>query len=75
MFNAIIDDFSTNCAPNFIQNTDILITLGNTSAENKGLECTIAYNRTSKVGFSKPCFLSKPPGFPQGCNQGKLNHL
>jgi len=22
-------DFSINCAPNFIQNTDILITLGN----------------------------------------------
>jgi len=38
-------DFSTNCAPNFIQNmSDNLITLGNTNAENKGLECTIAYN-------------------------------
>jgi len=34
----------TNCAPNYIQNTDILITLGNKSAKNKGLECTIAYN-------------------------------
>jgi len=31
-------DFSTNCALNFIQNTDNLITLGNTSAENKGIE-------------------------------------
>jgi len=30
-------DFSTKCAPNFIQYTDISITLG--SAENKGLEC------------------------------------
>jgi len=30
-------DFSTNCVPNFIQNTDILITLGNTSAENSFL--------------------------------------
>jgi len=38
-------DLWTNCAPNFIQNTDILIPLGNTSAKNKGLECTIAYNR------------------------------
>jgi len=28
-------DFSTNYAPNFIRNTDILITLGNTNAENK----------------------------------------
>jgi len=28
-------DFSTNCAPNIIQNTDILITLDNTSAENR----------------------------------------
>jgi len=37
-------DFSKNCAPNFIQNTNILITFGNMSAENKGLECTIAYN-------------------------------
>jgi len=27
-----------------IQNTDILITLGNTSVENKGFECTIGYN-------------------------------
>jgi len=35
-------DISTNCAPNFIQNADILI--GNTSAENKELECTITYN-------------------------------
>jgi len=30
-------DFSTNCAPNFIEITDILITLGNTSVENKGM--------------------------------------
>jgi len=37
-------DFSTNCAPNFFENSDNLITLGNTYAENKGLECTIAYN-------------------------------
>jgi len=32
-------DFSTNCAPNLIQIIDIFITLGNKSAENKGLEC------------------------------------
>jgi len=38
-------DFSKNCAPNFIQNTDIFINLGSTSAENKGLECTITYNK------------------------------
>jgi len=37
-------DFSKNCGPNFTQNTGILITLENTSAEKKGLECTIAYN-------------------------------
>jgi len=37
-------DFSSNCAPNFIQSTVILITLGNMSAENKGFVCTIAYN-------------------------------
>jgi len=30
-------DFSTNCAPNFFQNSENL-----TSAESKGLECTIA---------------------------------
>jgi len=36
-------DFSTNCAPNFSQNTDILITLGNT--KTKDFECTIAYNK------------------------------
>jgi len=37
-------DFSANCAPNLIQNTDILITLRDTSAKSKGLECTIAYS-------------------------------
>jgi len=36
----LFDDLCTN----FIQNTDNLITLVNASAENKGLECTIAYN-------------------------------
>jgi len=38
-------DFSINCAPNLFQNSDNLITLDNTSAENKGLECTLAYNK------------------------------
>jgi len=33
-------NFSTNCASNFDQNTDILITLGNTAAENKNLVST-----------------------------------
>jgi len=37
-------DFLTIRAPNFIQNTNILITFGKTSVENIGLECTIAYN-------------------------------
>jgi len=37
-------DFSTNYAPNFIQNTDILITLGNTSAKNIELEFSISYD-------------------------------
>jgi len=36
MFDFKHGDFSTNCAPNFIQNTDIIITFGN-SAENKGV--------------------------------------
>jgi len=35
---------SKNCASNFIENTDILIIHGITSAENKGLECTITHN-------------------------------
>jgi len=30
-------DFLTTCAPYFIQNTDILITLGNTSVKTKDL--------------------------------------
>jgi len=34
--------FETNCEPNSIQNTDNLIPFGNTKAENKGLERTIA---------------------------------
>jgi len=45
---------SANYAPNVIQNTDILISLGNTSSENKGLECTIAYNNIES-SFLKPC--------------------
>jgi len=49
-------DFSTNCALNFIHNTDILITLGNMSAKNKGLERTIAYNNIESR-FPKPWFL------------------
>jgi len=38
-------DLSANCAPNY-ESTDTLITFENTlgSAENKGLECAIAYN-------------------------------
>jgi len=37
-------NFSTYCAPNYIQNTDNIITLGNTyECRKKGLECTIAY--------------------------------
>jgi len=43
MFDMLNLGFSTNSAPNFIQNNDILMTLGNTNAKNKGLEC-IAYN-------------------------------
>jgi len=49
---------STNCAPNFIQNTDILITLGITSAENKGLECTISYNNIIECRFPNHVFMS-----------------
>jgi len=37
-YSMLSTDFSTNCAPH--QNTDILITLGNTSVENK-LTCTM----------------------------------
>jgi len=47
-------DFSTNCAPNYIKN--ILITLENTSAEKKGLECIIAYNNI-KSRFPNHVFL------------------
>jgi len=50
-------DFSTNYAPNFIENTDILIILGNTSCENKGLECTIACNN-SKSRFPNHVFIN-----------------
>jgi len=35
-------EYGLYCAPNFIQNTNILTTLWNTSSENKGLECTIS---------------------------------
>jgi len=46
----LFDKFCTN----FIQNTDILITLGNTKTENEGLECTIAYNN---INFDQLLFL------------------
>jgi len=42
----------TNYAPNFLQNTDILITLENTSGENKGLECTITYDNIESRFFT-----------------------
>jgi len=43
---------------NFIQNPDNLITLGNMSAENKGLECTQPIiTITSKVCFQTTFFL------------------
>jgi len=45
-------DFST---PNFIHNTNILITLGNTSAETK--DCTIAYNNLYQSRFLNHVFL------------------
>jgi len=38
IYSMLSTDLSTNCATNFIQTTIILITLGDTSAENKGLE-------------------------------------
>jgi len=50
-------DFLTNCA-HFNQNTDIFITLENTSVENKGLECTIAYNNMIENKFSNHVFIS-----------------
>jgi len=44
------------CTPKSIQNTNILITLGNVIPENKGLECTHANNniesRFLNNGFS-----------------------
>jgi len=48
-------DFSTNsnCAPNFIQNTDILITLREYDCRKQKLEC--AYNNIESR-FPKPCF-------------------
>jgi len=42
-YSMLSTNLSTNCAP-ICTNADILITLGKTSAENKGLEFTIAYN-------------------------------
>jgi len=50
-------EFPTNCASNFIQNTDILTTLGNMSDENNGLECTIAYNNHIESMFANYVFL------------------
>jgi len=44
MFDVEYGLFDKLRAPNLFQNGDNLITLGYTSAENKGLECTIAYN-------------------------------
>jgi len=46
-FSMLCTDFLTNFVSNSTQNTDILIRIGNTRAENKGLECTSIV----------PCFL------------------
>jgi len=49
-------DFSTNCAPYFIQNTDILIyTLGKTNAENKGLE---SYHNNVCIKFERTLIIN-----------------
>jgi len=48
-------DFSTNCAPNF-QNTDILITPGNTSAENR----IIAYNNIESFFYISFALTMRP---------------
>jgi len=47
----MLSDFLTNRAPNFIQNTDIVITLGSTSAENKELASAQPFKITLKVSF------------------------
>jgi len=44
--------FFDRLCTSLIQNTDILVTLGNTGAENKGLECQ-SLTITLKVGFQK----------------------
>jgi len=47
-----------------IQKTDNLITLGNTSAENKRLECTIAYNNIeSRFPDLKKLYINKRTSF------------
>jgi len=55
--------FSTNCAFNFIQNTDYLIiaTLGNTRAENKGLECTIPYDNIKSIFLNHVFYINFGP--------------
>jgi len=50
----------TNCAPNYIQNTDILITLGNKSAKNKAKTKDLSAQSltiTSKVRFITMFFI------------------
>jgi len=59
-------DFSTNRAPNFFQlRLFNLITLGNASAENKGLECTQSLTITSKVVFQTMFFFISSLGKQQ----------
>jgi len=44
-------DFSTNSAPNFIQNTDILITLGYECQKQRTILSAQSLTITSKVGL------------------------
>jgi len=47
--------FDKLCTPNLIPNTDILITLGNTSAENLSVK---SLTIISKLGFQTMFFIS-----------------
>jgi len=63
-------DFSTNCAPNFIKNTYILITLGNTMRMPKTKDLSVkSLTITLKLGFKTMFFsINSGPRCPNKAN-------
>jgi len=58
MFDVDTNSSTLFRAPNFIQNTDILITIGDSVECRKQMTCVQSLTTTSKVGFQTMFFIS-----------------